>query len=413
MMRSLTARFARQLFAHSKKPSRTPTFQPQIESLERREVLSVSSPLPHADSAIAWDPARERIFYINRSDHALYVATADTKGYLTPWVLSGWSHAPASVQTLSAGHGGSNGNDDVVVEAGDGSLWEDTFLLRGTTISQMLNWKELLGPGQVQSFAAVDGGRVFAIFSDGTLHRFDGVSWSVVPTRGTVKALDAVTDKFGHDTVYVLNSDNTFGEVTYLPAVFLTGPTSMAVARTTSLIPGPGSGIRVSLSQPHYTQLAPAHFIAFGRWISTFPEVINFSAGTDANGYADVFATWWTGDLFKNVGNTANGWSLFAVARTFQEYSAIDRGHVWITSGTGVLTLYTAPGKTAIDPLFGPVTLHGPLSSISGVGAGGNYAWGVFYVDPSDGELLYTVYEPSYGSFNNGGASSHVYPYLG
>ena len=303
----------------------------QVESLERREVLSVSSPSIHAvGDGPASNPTQERVFYINKSDHALFTATGDTTGTLTPWVLTGWSHAPATVQTLSAGHG-ANGDDDVVIEAADGSLWEDT-LTGNTNIGQMLNWKELLGPGQVQSFAAVDGGRVFAIFSDSSLHLFNGSTWSTVPTPGKVTAIDAVTDTFGHDTVYVLNGDDSFGEVTYLPPQVLAGPTSKAAAKATPALTALGSGGGVSLLVPHYTQLAPAgHIVINGRAVAT-PVVTHFSAGT-AQGVADVYATWYTGSLERNVSNTAAGWSQYAAAGTFTSYSArqrglrVDRGH--------------------------------------------------------------------------------------
>jgi hypothetical protein len=391
----------------------------QVESLERREVLSVSSPSIHAVAdGPASNPTLERVFYINKSDHALYTATGGTTGTLTPWILTGWSHAPSSVQTLSAGHG-ANGDADVVIEAADGSLWEDT--ISGTdNIGQMLNWKELLGPGQVKSFAAVDGGRVFAIFSDSTLHQFGGASWSVVPTPGTVKAIDAITDKFGHDTVYVLNGDNSFGEVTYLPPQNLPGPMVRAAAKATTVIMGPGGVGGVSL-QAHYAQLAAAgHIVFHGQVVGSFPTVNKFSAGTDANGYADVFATWWTGGLYRNVGNTAGGWSLFAAPGSFTDYNAIDQGQVWINSAAGAITLYTAPGTPATAPSGGggntAVSVPGPNIALSGVGAGGGYAWGVFFVDAS-GRLWYYVDNLSHGSpnygYSVGGTGAFVYPYLG
>jgi hypothetical protein len=389
----------------------------QVESLERREVLSASSPAPHAiaDGPHS-NPTLERVFYINKADHALYTATGDTTGTLTPWVLSGWSHAPATVQSLSVGHG-ANGDDDVVIEAADGSLWEDT--LTGTAnIGQMLNWKELLGPGQVKSFAAVDGGRVFAIFSDSTLHLWGGAAWSTVPTPNWVRSIDAVTDKFGHDTVYMLNGDNSFGEVTYLPPQNLPGPMARVAAGATTVITGPGGVGGVSL-QAHYAQLAPAHIIKAGNFFVSFPVVTEFSAGTDASGYADVFATWWTGALDRNVGNTASGWSQFAAAGTFKDYNAVDQGHVWVLSTAGI-TLYTAPGTPAQVASAGsgtvPVSVPGPCLAFSGVGAGGSYAWGVFYVDAS-GRLWYYVDNPSHGSpnygYSVGGTGAFVYPYLG
>jgi hypothetical protein len=104
--------------------------------------------------------------------------------------LNGGGRGPQAVQTLSAGHG-VHGYADVVAKAGDGSLWEEET-------GGIYNWQELLGPRQVLSYATVDGGRVFAIFSDHTLHQFTpGSGWSLMPTPGTVQSLDAVTNKFG------------------------------------------------------------------------------------------------------------------------------------------------------------------------------------------------------------------------
>jgi hypothetical protein len=378
---------------------------PQIESLERREVLSASSPSIHA--VIGGTTSMPNLYYIDKSDHGLYGAAAiDSAGDLTTNLLNGGGKGPQAVQALSAGHG-AYGAADVVAEAGDGSLWEDN-----------ISWKELLGPGQVKSFAAVDGGRVFAIFSDSTLHLYNGSGWSLVPTPGTVQALDAITDKFGHDTVYVLNGDNTFGEVTYLPTLPLPGARSAAVARATTVNTGPGGAAVGSQMQPHYTQLAAAgHIVFHGQVVGSFAEVVKFSAGTDANGYADVFATWWTGGLYENVGNTAAGWSLFAAAGSFTDYNAIDRGQVWINNGSS-LTLYTAPGTVAEVNLAGnltPVTISGTWTAFSGVGASSNFACTMFAVGPS-GELSWIVYDPnlSFPVHASGGPNGYgIYPYLG
>jgi hypothetical protein len=376
----------------------------QVESLERREVLSASSPLPHA---VTDGPTGEPVlFYINKSDHGLYsAAVPDSEGDLITNLLNGGGQGPQSVQALSAGHG-AKGTSDVVAEAGDGSLWEFTT-----------SWKELLGPNQVKSFAAVDGGRVFAIFSDNTLHVYGegGAGWSAVPVPGRVKSLDAVTDKFGHDTVYALNGDNTFGEVTYLPPQNLPGAASMAV-KATSVVSGSGSGAGVSLLQPHYTQLASAGYIVFQhKVVGTFPEVSKFSAGTDANGYADVFATWWTGGLYEDIGNTAGGWRQFAAAGTFKDYSASDQGNVWVNSATGI-TLYTAPGTVAVVNLAGtntPVSIGGTWTAFSGVGSSGLFPHTVFAVGPS-GELSWIVYDPKLSfPVHASGPGYGIFPYLG
>jgi hypothetical protein len=412
MVRFATARFARKLFSCSNRASRKPAFRPQIESLERREVLTVSSPLPHAVTSPATDPTIERVFYINKSDHGLDVANADNHQNLVPIAtLNAGGQGPQNVQALSAGHG-ANGDNDVFAEGGDGSLWEFTIGVKG--------WKELLGANQVKSFAAVDGGRAFAIFSDGTLHLYQNAAgWSQVPTSGTVTAIDAVTDKFGHDTVYVINGDDTFGEFTYLPTLSLPGPT--AAKATPALITGGGRA--VSLYQPHYTQLLPAGHITFGGWsTTTFSQVYKIRAGTNASGYADVYATSWLGSLWQNLSNTPTGWVTFAAAGTFTDYSAIDQGQVWIQGPkqaqswpggpvvAGVV-LYAANGSAEVG-------FAGQYTALSGVGAGGDYTRGVFLVDQS-GEL--SGFSQLSG-YNFSGASGFihqtpgpagVYPYLG
>jgi hypothetical protein len=232
---------------------------------------------------------------------------------------------------------------------------------------------------------------------------------------GTVKSLDAVTDKFGHDTVYALNGDNSFGEVTYLPPQNLPGATSMAV-KATSVVIGPGSGGTVSLLQPHYTQLASAGYIVFqGKIVGSFPEVSRFSAGTDVNGYADVFATWWTGGLYENVGNTAAGWRQFAAAGTFTDYSAVDKGQVWVHNAAGI-TLYTAPGTIATVNLAGnntQVSVSGTWTAFSGVGSSGRFPDTVFAVGPS-GELTWVVYDPQLSfPVHASGPGYGIFPYLG
>jgi hypothetical protein len=412
MVRSTTARFARKLFSSSNRSSRKLTFQPQIESLERREVLTVSSPLPHAVTSPATDPTIERVFYINKSDHGLDVANADEQEHLVPIAtLNAGGQGPQNVQALSAGHG-ANGDNDVFAEGGDGSLWELTLGVKG--------WKELLGPNQVKSFAAVDGGRAFAIFSDGTLHLYtNGTGWSQVPTSGMVTALDAITDKFGHDTVYVLNGDDSFGEFTYLPLQSLPGPMA---ARATPAIIIAGGGAASPL-QPHYTQLLPAgHFTVFGWGTTTFSEVTRFSAGTNASGNADVYATWWYGGLAQNLSNTPTDWVTFAAAGTFTDYSAIDQGQVWIQGPKQVQSSFGGPLVPGVvlyaSNGSAEVGFAGQYTALSGLGAGGNYTRGVFLVDQSGALSGFS----QLSGFNFSGASGFihqipgpagVYPYLG
>jgi hypothetical protein len=387
-------RFARKLFSGNNAPGRRLRFRPQIESLERREVLSASSPAPHAvlPNAVG-GPSVEQVFFLNKSDGGLYCG--DYQGGTFSSVRLNNGQGPQQVQALSAGLA-ANGSADVFAKGGDGSLWEYTIGTPG--------WKELLGPGQVQSFAAVNGGRVFAIFSDSTLHLYtNGGGWSAVPTPTTVKALDAVTDKFGHDTVYVLNGDDSFGEVTYLPTLPLPGPmTAKATPAFIIITPPP-----VSALQPHYTQLAGAGRISwYGGYVWTFSLVDNFSAGTNASGYADVYATWWTGGLYQNLSNTPTGWAEVAAPGTFTAYSAIDQGQVWINGPTrGPSNVGSLPGVTLYGPNGSPVLysgyvfsnssevgMTGQFTTLSGLGAGGNYDYSVLAV-AANGDLWGFTYE--------------------
>jgi hypothetical protein len=386
---------ARKLFSRigvERSPSRRPFAKPQLEFLEAREVPSVSSALPHGDVATPFSGGAERIFFIvNKGETTeatptpgLYFNNIDSDGFSDPVLLNGKVQGgPQVVTSISAGLG-SNGDDDVFAEGGDGSLWKYTIGLSG--------WKEILGSGQVVSFAAVNGGEVFAINANHALELYNGTSWSTVPTpTSTVKALDAVTDKFGHNTVYVLNGNDSFGEVTYLPARNLTSQSATAATKEDLAVgpgtPGESGGVGVvSTLEPIYTQLEGAHIIRFNGTVEVFPEVTNFSAGIDANGNADVYATFWTGSLYQNIGNTPSGWAMFAPAGTYQGYSAVDQGQVWILNKAGAVTLHTEQNTPATYSFNGQnyeVTMSGPFTSLSGVVASGPYAWSVFTVNKS------------------------------
>jgi hypothetical protein len=306
---------SRKRFSGQKTSGSKSTFRPQLEALETREVLSTSSAALHAVSSPHPTDVNQRFggeadFYIDLNTHLLKVNSV---------VLNGKANTPSAVQSLSAGHG-SDGNADVFVKAGDGSFWE--------AAGPALTWSKLLGPGQVKSFAAVDGGRVYAIFGDNTLHEYIGANWFQVPNSGQVKALDAVTDKSGYDAVFVLNADNSFGEIYTVP-LRLPGP--QVSAMTPSVIAYPPPGGIVSPPPTVYTELALPGFIRHpDGTVSTFPEVHGFSAGTDLGGRADVYVKWWDGSLRKNVGASPNGWSTVAAAGTFSLFSATDSGAVWV-----------------------------------------------------------------------------------
>jgi hypothetical protein len=301
-----------------KKSGSKSTFRPQLEALETREVLSTSSAALHAVSSgppiSIDDRGGQSDFYINLSTHLLKLNTQ---------VLNGKPNTPSAVQALSAGHD-PDGSPDVFVTAGDGSFWKYNSGVVGGS------WSKLLGPGKVKSFAAVDDGHVYAIFADNTLHEYIGSNWFQVPNSGKVKALDAVTDKFGYDAIFVLNTDNSFGEIyTVPPPQHLPGP--QVTARTPSVIVQPPPGGIVNPPPTVYTELASPGFIRHPNGtVSTFPAVRSFSAGTDLNGKADVYAQWWTGGLLKNVGDSPNGWSTVAAAGTFSLFSATDSGAVWV-----------------------------------------------------------------------------------
>src|SRR5262249_12788327 len=144
----------RKLSSNQNKPGRKSTFKPQLEALETREVLSASSAAMHAVAPPAGHPTQQNVFYIDQQTHLLKDNSI---------VLNGKTNTPSAVQSLSAGHD-PLGFADVFVTAGDGSFWRWN---EG-------NWTKMLGPNVVKSFAAVNGGRVYAIFQDNTLHEYDG-----------------------------------------------------------------------------------------------------------------------------------------------------------------------------------------------------------------------------------------------
>jgi hypothetical protein len=169
----------------------------------------------------------------------------------------------------------------------------------------------------------------------------------------------------------------------------------------------------VSALQPHYTQLlAPFYSLWIGWRVISEPAVFGFSAGTGPAGYADVYATLPSdlytanGSLYQNLSNTPTGWTEVAAAGTFTSFSAIDQGQVWINGPTrgpsnvgsvpGV-TLYGANGKPVLYNGYvfsnsSEVGMTGQFTTLSGLGAGGNYDYSVFAV-AANGDLWSFSYE--------------------
>jgi hypothetical protein len=265
--------------------ARKRTFKPHFEGLEERAVMSASSPAIHA---VAEAPGTSAVFYINEQNHAFYEHDAlhGTR------MLSG----PNTVQQFSAGLD-VNGRADVFVKAGDNSFWEFSDMRGG--------WHQILGPNYALSFAAVKGDRVYMQNWDNSTWEFNGANsaWSMVSGAGTTQSLDAVTDNFGSDAVFVLKTDKTFGE-------FYHGA---------------------------YTQLAGTIHLPF----VTLASITSFSAGTDMSGKADVYATNWLGTFEKNVGGA---WTTVAAAGTVKQYSATDAGQVWFIASDNSLKKFDAAG---------------------------------------------------------------------
>jgi len=278
--------FTTKMFSTNKKPARKAAFKPQIEGLEKRDALSASSAALHA---VTDAQGHSHVFYLNAQNHRLFEGNVE---------LNGAHNTPKGVQILSAGQD-AIGDADVYVTDSKGAFWRWN---EG-------DWTKISLPhgDKVESFAAVDGGRVYAIFQDSTLHEFDGSSWSTVPGSGKVNALDAVTDNFHRDTIFTNNADGTFGE--FFDSGF-----------------------------DGYYQLASA--IHVGRY--TLPGVDSFSAGTDLNGYADVYAELAFGNFEVN---DAASWRYVAPSYTINEFSATNNGQVWFTASNNSLNKYDAFGN--------------------------------------------------------------------
>jgi hypothetical protein len=377
------------LFSQKKKPARkNNNFRPQLEGLEKREVMSASSLALHAvTDAYGNNVAVFEGTYTNNGNQFTGLISSSNQlggaGPLSNVIPIGKANTPQTVESFSLGLD-AKGGGDLFVKATDGSFWDlDLTDFR---------WVKLQTPGniQVESFAAVDGGRVYAIFQDGSLNVFTPITvnsapgpdlvlsspvtqpfgiWEHVYGAGSVTALDAVTDKRGHDAVFVENSDKSFGEF-YSPT---------------------GASLSVPVGQAYvgpYNQLAAAghNYLWFdGKvYITTYSQIGTFSAGTDANGYADVFATY---DGYLDRYYYGAGWKEIALPKTFQSFSATDSGVAWIIGADGSLERYNGSTIQEITNSGGPERSVAGASSLTAFVTYPNNEIEGYFLDPNSNNL--------------------------
>jgi hypothetical protein len=261
---------------------RAHTVKPMLEALEERVVLSTASVFIHAVNDASNNSA---VFYINHQDGAFYEHNAS---YGTR-ELSG----PKTVQTFSAGVD-TKGNADVFVKATDNSFWE----------YNSSGWHEILGPGYVNSFAAVKGDRVYFQNYDNSLWEYNSsAGFHQLAGPNSVLSIDAVTDNSGRDAVFALLGDHTFGE-------FYNGS---------------------------YSQLSRANIIQAG-----------FSAGLDKNGNADVYSLA-SDNTFREY-NSYLGWRILGDAGTVRSFSATSNETVDAIASDGTLIKFDQTGtRTVLD----------------------------------------------------------------
>jgi hypothetical protein len=321
-------------FSGKKSPRKKPTYQPKLDALEARYALSVSSAAIHAVGDAFGDSS---VFYLDKYyDNALFEVDHNKNTIYGLTSTDPTTQGPhTAVQAFSAGLDGT-GHADVFVKAADSSFWE---------FSHALGWRQILPAGTlntVQSFAAVKGGRLYAQFTDNTLKEFDGANWLTVPGSGTIQALDAVTDNYSCDAVFVKNTDGTFGEFYHGSYQQLAGLSYFGFGTIGTISTGNlarigtgtsgtiGTGTNMIFSRSSYY-----------RPIYSVPQVSTFSAGIGLNGQADVYALFFTGELKKNVGGL---WTTVAAAGTVNQFSATDQEQVWVVASDNTLKKYDAAG---------------------------------------------------------------------
>jgi hypothetical protein len=261
-----------------KRPSASPrqrSFRPSFDNLEERQVLSTSSPAIHA---VTDNFGHSEVFFINKQNHAFYEKDASGIHFLS---------GANTVQFFSAGVDPS-GHADVFVNDGLNHIYE----YNGGA------WHRLFEPERMTQFAAVKGGRLYAVGADKALWEYGpSFGWFRLDGPGAVQSIDAVTDKFGRDAVFAIRGDNTFRERFNGSWQFLSG---------------------------------------------AFTIQRGFSAGTDLAGNADVFGLDGTNQLFRH---TTTGWTALGARNTVKTISATDAGQVdFITTG-GKLEKFDGSGN--------------------------------------------------------------------
>jgi hypothetical protein len=257
--------------------------------------------------AVADDHGGSEVFFINKNDNQLYEHDAQGTHKLTGPNASA-PFGPKSIKAFSAGVD-LNGNADVFATDNTDALFE----------MQGGSWKNLNAPLKAKSFAAVKGDRMFAVLSDGHLYEYDGqrqIPWSET-SSGFMTTIDAVTDAFNRDAVYVKNTNQTFGQY------YSTGGDSHDF---------------------FYTELAGAFHMP-GK--PTLSEIGSFSAGTDSNGNADVVAVKQTlVALNAGLQKYVNGqWEVLGSSAGVHQISNTNNEHVWFMAGDNSLKKYDAQGN--------------------------------------------------------------------
>jgi hypothetical protein len=251
---------------------RARSYRPSFDNLEERQVLSTSSPAIHA---VTDSFGHSEVFFINKQNKAFYEHDSGGTHFLS---------GANTVQFFSAGLDKS-GHADVFVDDGLNHVYEWTAG----------GWSRLYEPERMTEFAAVKGGRLYAVGADKALWEYSPPfslgffhfgGWQRLDGPGSVQSIDAVTDLSGRDAVFAIRGDNTFQE-------------------------------RFNGS---WLKLSGAYTIQRG-----------FSAGTDLAGNADVFGLDGTNQLFRH---TTTGWTKLGVPNTVRTISATDAGQVdFITTG--------------------------------------------------------------------------------
>jgi hypothetical protein len=289
---------------------RAPSCRPQLEALEAREVLSTATAAPHA---VMQSSGQSMVFYINSSDHAFYKHDANGTR-----LLSG----PGTVQKFSAGLDAS-GKADVFVESSDGGfyVWNASH-----------GWQSLLGSGYgIGDFAAVNGGRAYVQFSDGSVYEsfvdfqyqtyFVG-HWMAMFGSGTVigndGVLDAVTDWYGNDALFAIRYDGSLQEYYH------------------------GHWNFVDWNTQH-----------------------GFSAGTDTNGRPDLYGldsrdgSFWKWSQYSGWGSGP-----LALPGVVSRFSATNNGTVWFDDFAGNLGKFDGTNsRTWVDTGGGAWTLTAASST--------------------------------------------------